>query len=330
MEPSLSKNFKTSRGLNYHYYYAPPKEGKITLFFAHGFPSTSESWHKQASFFKNLGYGILVPDLLGYGGTDKPMDTDSYRFKHMVVDIIEIFDNENVEKVIAIGHDWGSGLVSRLANYYHDDPRFLAFAFLALSYFPPAPDFDIDAFNAEARKQLGYEAFGYWLFFAQDDNANQVIQEHFESFFSLSFARDPILQKDRFALTGELKKWLLDEKKTELDEWAKDAEEFRIQTDAIKKHGVAAALNWYKSFVYKFHAKDDADIPKQNYIISKPAFFGAALKDYICVAAVGKQVHAQLCPNTTVVDFDTGHWVLNALPDRTNEELLKWIKTVEA
>ncbi len=64
-------------------------------------------------------------------------------------------------------------------------------------------------------------------------------------------------------------------------------------------------------------------------MITKPTFFGAALKDAVSVAALGKQVHAQWCPNTTIVDFDTGHWVQNALPDKVNEELLKWIKTVE-
>ncbi len=106
MDSSLSKNFKVSRGFNYHYYYAPPKDEKVTLFFAHGFPSNADSWHKQASFFRNLGYGVLVPDLLGYGETDKPMDIDPYRYKHLVVDITDIFDHENVDKVIAIGHDW--------------------------------------------------------------------------------------------------------------------------------------------------------------------------------------------------------------------------------
>jgi len=330
MDSSLSKNFKTSRGINYHYYYAPPKDGKITLFFAHGFPSNADSWHNQASFFRNLGYGVLVPDVLGFGETDKPMDADSYRFKYMVVDITEIFDHENVEKVIAIGHDWGATLVSRLASYYHDDARFLAFAFFAVSYRPPSPDFDIEAVNATSKQLLGYEVFGYWFFFAEDENAGQIIQEHSDSFFSLAFAADPSLWQDHFAPRGELKKWLLEDKMTVLDDWAKDPVEFKIQTDPIRKHGVAAGVNWYKGFVNKLQAKDDADIPKEKYVITKPTFFGAASKDVVCIAALGKRVHAQLCPNTTIVDFDTGHWVQNALPDKVNEELLKWIKTVEA
>ena len=106
MDSSAYKDFKTSRGINYHYYFSPPQGGKVTLFFAHGFPSNADSWHKQAPFFQKLGYGVLVPDLLGYGESDKPMDTDAYRFKYMVVDITEIFDHEKIEKVVAIGHDW--------------------------------------------------------------------------------------------------------------------------------------------------------------------------------------------------------------------------------
>ncbi len=65
-------------------------------------------------------------------------------------------------------------------------------------------------------------------------------------------------------------------------------------------------------------------------MITKPTVFGAALEDAVGIAAFGKQVHAQWCPNTTIADFDTGHWVQNALPVKVNEELLKWIKTVEA
>jgi len=319
-----------SRGFNYHYYYAPPKDEKATLFFAHGFPSNADSWHKQASFFRNLGFGILVPDLLGFGETDKPLNTDSYRFKYMVVDIMEIFDHEGVGKVIAIGHDWGAFLVSRLANYYHDDARFLAFAFFAVSYQPPSPDFDTEAVSAMSKQLLGYEVFGYWFFFAEDENASQIIQDHSESYFSLGFAGDHSLKKEHFTPRGELKKWLLEDKKTVLDEWAKDPEEYKLQTDPVRKHGVAAALNWYKGYVKKVQMTDDADIAKAKYVITKPTFFGAALKDVVGVAALGKQVHAQLCVNTTIVDFDTGHWVQNALPDKVNEELLKWIKTVEA
>ena len=106
MDPSLAKTLKTTRGLAYRYYYSPAKDSKPTIFFAHGFPSTADSWHKQASFFQTHGYGVVVPDLLGYGGTDKPTDVDVYRLKLVVGDLMEIFDHEKLDKIVAIGHDW--------------------------------------------------------------------------------------------------------------------------------------------------------------------------------------------------------------------------------
>lgn len=79
----------------------------------------------------------------------------------------------------------GVGLVSRLANYYHDDARLVAFAFFAVSYQPPSPDFDIGAINALTKQLLGYETFGYWNFFASDEDAAKIISEHVSQFFSI-------------------------------------------------------------------------------------------------------------------------------------------------
>ena len=62
MDPSLYKDLKTSRGLNYHYYYSPASDGKPTVLFLHGYPSTSYDWHYQVDFFKPKGFGVLVPE----------------------------------------------------------------------------------------------------------------------------------------------------------------------------------------------------------------------------------------------------------------------------
>ena len=41
-----------------------------------------------------------------------------------------------------------------------------------------------------------------------------------------------------------------------------------------------------------------------------------------------KQLLQMLCPNHTIVDFDTSHWVYFAQPQKVNEELEKWIQTL--
>lgn len=116
MDVSSYKDIVTSRGLTYHYYYSPAQDGKPTLLFVHGFPSTSWDWHKQVAHFRPLGYGLVVPDTLGYGGTSKPTDPELYRPTLVTKDLVEILDSENLRTVIAIGHDW-SVVVSLSAGY---------------------------------------------------------------------------------------------------------------------------------------------------------------------------------------------------------------------
>ncbi len=106
MDASLYKTFRTSRGYKYHYFSSRPQAGKPTLLLAHGFPCTSYAWNNQVKFFKGLGYGLIAPDMLGYGGTDKPTNPAEYRLKLMVGDVMEILRHERPEKIIAIGHDW--------------------------------------------------------------------------------------------------------------------------------------------------------------------------------------------------------------------------------
>ncbi|KAJ6461337.1 hypothetical protein C8R45DRAFT_786307, partial [Mycena sanguinolenta] len=72
MDQSHFKQTKTQRGFTYSYYFSVPVAGKPTLFFSHGFPTPAYLWNKQVPFFEQKAYGIIAPDLLGYGGTDKP------------------------------------------------------------------------------------------------------------------------------------------------------------------------------------------------------------------------------------------------------------------
>lgn len=105
-DSSNYKDFTTSRGIKYHYYFVPSQDGKPTLLLSHGFPSSSYDWHKQVEFFESLGYGLVVPDQLGYGGTDKPLDVHAYKQSLITKDLVEILDYEQLADVVAIGHDW--------------------------------------------------------------------------------------------------------------------------------------------------------------------------------------------------------------------------------
>lgn len=51
------------------------------------------------------GYGIIAPDLLGYGDTDKPSELSAYSMKRMAYHLNELLQKEHIQQVIGVGHD---------------------------------------------------------------------------------------------------------------------------------------------------------------------------------------------------------------------------------
>lgn len=104
--PNISRSIRLPNGTTYNYVFVEPNGDKPFLLFLHGYPSSSYDWRHQIPFFSDLGYGLIIPDLLGYGGTDKPQNLEAYRVKKMSEEIIALLDFHKIPKVLAIGHDW--------------------------------------------------------------------------------------------------------------------------------------------------------------------------------------------------------------------------------
>ena len=100
------KDILTSRGLTYHCLSLPAVDNKPTLLFVHGFPSTSYDWYHQINYFSERGFGVVAPDMLGYGGSSKPTDTSLFLHTAIAQDLLDILDAEKVQNAIAVGHDW--------------------------------------------------------------------------------------------------------------------------------------------------------------------------------------------------------------------------------
>ncbi|TGO71942.1 hypothetical protein BELL_0509g00010 [Botrytis elliptica] len=69
---------------------------------------TSYAYVSIPRAFASKGHGVIATDLLSYGGTDKPDTLEPCIFKTITADIAQLLNHKNIEKVDAVGHDFGS------------------------------------------------------------------------------------------------------------------------------------------------------------------------------------------------------------------------------
>ncbi|KAF6754468.1 Alpha/Beta hydrolase protein [Ephemerocybe angulata] len=319
------RDVKTSRGYKYHYYFSAAAAGKPTLLLVHGFPSLSVDWYRQIAYFKKKGYGLVVPDGLGYGGTDKPEEAKVYVHSLLAKDLVDILDHEKVANVLAIGHDWGATTASSLANLHAD--RFLGFGFLAVGYQAPNTNLTYEQILESNAKLLGYENFGYWKFFSSPD-ADRIIRGHLQSFWDVIWAKHPSIWRFSFSPTGAFQSFLESDSRTPRASYFKELEP--IYNKVFGQNGFKAAVNFYTIQTNGDDQEDDKNVPLENYTIKKPVFFGAATQDLIAVSSIQIAVTKQFCLNSTIQEFNASHWVHHELPDEVNTALDKWIRTVVA
>src|SRR5437899_7705798 len=72
----------------------------------HGFPDSRRLWRNQVPALADAGFRVIVPDLRGYGASDKPDDVEAYALPFLAGDVLAVLDAEGVERAHVVGHDW--------------------------------------------------------------------------------------------------------------------------------------------------------------------------------------------------------------------------------
>jgi pimeloyl-ACP methyl ester carboxylesterase len=80
------------------------------LVLLHGFPDSGRLWRNQLPALAAAGFRVIVPDLRGYGASDKPGGIESYRMTSLVNDVLGVLDRLGIERAHLVGHDWGAAL----------------------------------------------------------------------------------------------------------------------------------------------------------------------------------------------------------------------------
>ena len=213
-----NKTIKVSRGFTYNYYTSPAKDGRPTLFLAHGWPDTAALWDGLvADYLLPNNYGIVAIDCLGYGGTDKPTDYTAYDFQKMTADVIEILDKESIDKIVSTGHDWGCALAQRMYNFHPN--RVIGIISVSVAYVVPGP-FDLDKTLEATQQALGYGNYWYWKFFTAEDGAPKM-NENVDSVFDAAHGV-PETWLDTFCTEDGMRNFISQGKRQEVESYVTD------------------------------------------------------------------------------------------------------------
>ena len=81
----------------------------------HGFPDSGRLWRYQVPALATAGFQVIVPDLRGYGRSDKPGPVDAYSLPLLAGDVLAILSELEIGQAHVVGHDWGAALAWGLA-----------------------------------------------------------------------------------------------------------------------------------------------------------------------------------------------------------------------
>ncbi|NLA36213.1 MAG: haloalkane dehalogenase [Actinobacteria bacterium] len=113
-------------GLRMHYLDEGPADGRIVVLL-HGEPSWSFLYRTMIPVLTAAGYRCIVPDLIGFGRSDKPTEQSDYTYARHIAWTSELLvDHLDVRDAIFFGQDWGSLVGLRVVTAHPD--RFAAIA----------------------------------------------------------------------------------------------------------------------------------------------------------------------------------------------------------
>jgi len=138
----------------------------------HGFPDLAYGWRYQIADLVRRGYRTIAPDLLGYGGTSKPTDVKEYSKLKICQALVELLEHENIhQKIVVVGHDWGSALTFRFVQYFPEKVK----CWITLCVPPSRPGQPGESppdFEAIIKQRLPH--LGYQLYFMSDEFSHEI------------------------------------------------------------------------------------------------------------------------------------------------------------
>lgn len=105
--------FTTVNGIRVHYYVMGPENAQAVVL-VHGLGGRSEDWRNLAPYLKRAGYRVYVPDLPGYGQSERPSGF-SYSIPDEGTAVVGFFDKMGLQQLDLAGWSMGGWIVQWVA-----------------------------------------------------------------------------------------------------------------------------------------------------------------------------------------------------------------------
>ncbi|KAJ7167567.1 epoxide hydrolase [Mycena filopes] len=266
----------------------------------HGFPDLGYGYRHQIGPWARAGFRVVVPDMLGYGGSDAPVDPLQYTTKRLAADLMALLTALGIGRAIVVGHDWGSFAAGRVALWHPD--RVLALVLMSVPYTPPARKPMSLNTVAELAPNLGYQ-----LFLASPEAA-PTLEANIPYFLALTFS--PPSERTDFTPKGVMKS-LLDSPPISTADipCLLTGDAHRAYLDSFRARGLTGATNYYRTthlrYLEEAAGSPPATLPSTLPVLSIYGTLDAT------IAPAALKTQRRFVPRLTEVPLaGVGHWVM--------------------
>lgn len=108
--PGFTSETASVGGVRLHYWQGGDPKGQPVLLW-HGFLTTGYTWYKVAPALVDAGLSVLVPDMRGYGDSDKPAGTEGYDARSLAEEfraLVHQIGFGGEQPIILVAHDMGA------------------------------------------------------------------------------------------------------------------------------------------------------------------------------------------------------------------------------
>jgi pimeloyl-ACP methyl ester carboxylesterase len=105
--PSYAEDLRGYEGLRLAWVDAGPADAENVFLCLHGEPTWGYLYRKMMPVFTRAGHRVVVPDLFGFGRSDKPVDDAVYGFDFHRDSLLRLIERLDLRGITLVCQDWG-------------------------------------------------------------------------------------------------------------------------------------------------------------------------------------------------------------------------------